>query len=220
MEKYYSEAERLLVAIDCIIFGFEENRLKLLIVKRKVEPELEKWSLVGGFVKKEESLNDAAQRIVHNLTGLNNIYLEQIGAYGEVGRDPEARVISVPYFALIRVEDYKYESGEKYEAHWVSLKMLPKLIFDHTEMVRAALAKLQETSMIKFIGYRLLPKQFSLPQLQSLYEAIHLKKFDKRNYRKWVSSLGVLKKLNIKDKSTSRKGAFLYEFKKVKNKRK
>lgn len=213
MKKYYSQAEKHLVAVDCIVFGFEEDRLKLLIVKRKIEPEIGKWSLIGGFVKNQESLDGAANRVLKNLTGLDNIYLKQIGAYGEVKRDPGARVISVAYFALIRVSDYKHELGEKYGADWISLKKLPKLMFDHSEMVKSALNKLQEASMIKPVGLKLLPKQFSLPQLQLLYEAIHQKKFDKRNYRKWILSLGILKKLSIKDKSGSRKGAFLYEFK-------
>lgn len=214
MRAYYSKEKKHLIAVDCIAFGFEEDGLKLLIVKRKVEPELGKWSLMGGFVKENESLDAAAERVLYNLTGLEKVYLEQIGVYGNVTRDPGARVISVAYFSLIRVSDYKHELGEKYGAHWVSLKKLPRLMSDHGDMVKAALNKLQETSMIKPVGVKLLPEKFSLLQLQSLYEAIHQKKIDKRNYQKWILSLDILKKLNIKDKSTSRKGTFLYEFNK------
>ncbi|PBQ30496.1 DNA mismatch repair protein MutT [Sphingobacteriaceae bacterium] len=217
MSTYYSKVKKQLVAVDCIAFGFNEDGLKLLIVKRKVEPELGKWSLMGGFVSENESLDDAAKRVLNNLTGLETSYLEQIGTYGEVNRDPGARVISVAYFSLMRVSDYNPELGEKYGAHWVSLRSLPKLIFDHSYMVKAALSKLQEATMIKPVGVRLLPEKFSLLQMKLLYEAIHQKKIDKRNFHKWILSLGILKKTTIKDKSTSKKGTFLYEFNKSKS---
>ncbi|MBA3706232.1 MAG: NUDIX hydrolase [Bacteroidetes bacterium] len=212
-QKHYKGIDTYLIAVDCIVFGFDEDRLKLLIVKRKVEPQKGKWSLMGGFISTKENAENAAKRVLFTLTGLKNIYLEQLRAYSDVKRDPGARVISVAYYTLIKVADYNAKLGEQYGAHWVDLEEMPKLIFDHGEMVDRALKKLQEMSQIKNIGLELLPEIFTLTHLQNLYEAIHRKKLDKRNFRKWIVSLNVLKRLNKKDKSSSRKGAFFYEFK-------
>jgi 8-oxo-dGTP diphosphatase len=212
-KQHYKGTDTHLVSVDCIVFGFEEDRLKLLIVKRKVEPQSGRWSLIGGFISEKESADEAAKRVLFTLTGLKNIYLEQLHTYADIKRDPGARVISIAYYALIRVADYNSELGEQYGAHWVDMEKSPKLIFDHDTMVDQALKRLQEMSLIKNIGIELLPKRFTLPQLQNLYQAIHRKNLDKRNFRKWILSLNILKRLDKKDKSSSRKGAFFYEFK-------
>jgi ADP-ribose pyrophosphatase YjhB (NUDIX family) len=215
---YYSEHPKFHVAVDCIIFGFDEGQLNLLIHKRRFEPAKGEWSLFGGFLKENESLNDAANRVLYELTGLENVYMEELQTYGEINRDPAGQVISVAYYALIPAHRYSQEFSKPYGATWVSLKGLPPLIMDHNEMVEKGLRRLRRRASMEPIGFELLPGEFTLPQLQSLYEAIYQTPLDKRNFRKKILSMNVLIKLDEKDKSTSRKGAFLYRFDKKKYK--
>ena len=170
------------------------------------------WSLMGGFLTESESLNEAAKRILFSLTGLRDVYLEQLNTYGEVNRDPAARVISVSYYALINTEDYNEELGLTYGAKWFELNKKPKLIFDHEIMIDKALRRLRRKSRSEPIGFELLSEKFTIPQLQKLYEAIHQIPLDKRNFRKRILSMHFLEKLNEKEKGASRKGAFLYQF--------
>lgn len=208
----YKKHDPLLVAVDCIIFGFDGSSLKALLIHRGFAPEKGKWSLMGGFVKKNESVDDAAARILHELTGLGNIYMEQLHCFGNVGRDRGGRVLSVAYFALIRSDEYSEVLLNKYNAEWFSLHEVPKLIFDHGEMLQMAKEHLQEKVSNHPIGFALLPNRFTLPQLQALYEAIFERSFDKRNFAKKILSLGILNKLDKKDKLSSRKGAYYYVF--------
>ncbi len=219
--KLYSKHSRHLVAVDCIVFGYDilKKEIKLLLVKRSFHPSKGKWSLEGGFVEKDESLDEAANRILSRLTGLDNIYLKQSLVYGEVTRDPGARVISVAYFALITIMDIDRELAEKNGAHWRSISHLPDLIFDHSEMVKKALKDLQDQVKIKPVGFELLPEKFTLVQLQELYEAIYQKNLDKRNFRKKILSMDILEKLDEKEKDTSKKGAFYYKFNKERYKK-
>lgn len=210
--QHYRKAERLLVAADCIIFGFDGRQLKVLLVKRSFEPEAGRWSLVGGFVNARESVNDAATRILKRLTGLDNIYMEQLHCFGEVNRDPAARVVSIAYFALINIADYSRQLNLEHEPHWRSLDDLPDLIFDHAKMVKLARERLQQKVATHPVGFELLPRKFTLPQLQNLYEAIYQSKLDRRNFSRKILSLGILKKLDEKEKSNSKKGAYLYVF--------
>jgi 8-oxo-dGTP diphosphatase len=212
MQKYYTEHKKIYVAIDCIIFGWDDSQLKLLILKRNFEPAKGKNSLIGGFVRESESLDDAARRILYELTGLTDIYLEQLNAYGEVDRDPGERTISVAYFALLKIQNIDAELIKKHGAHWVSISKLPKLIFDHNLMVQKAIRRLRRRAKSEPTGFELLPRKFTLPQLQDLYEAIYQTHFDNRNFRKKVLSMNILKKLNEKDKTTSKKGAYYYKF--------
>ena len=216
---YYSEHPKFHVALDCIVFGFDEGALKLLIHKRKFEPAKGQWSLFGGFMNEGESLDDAANRILQELTGLEKIFMEQLQTYGEIDRDPAGRVISVAYYALIPAHRYSKEHSGKYGATWVSLKDLPPLIMDHNTMVEKGLRRLRRRASTQPIGFELLPRKFTLPQLQSLYEAIYQTELDKRNFRKKIFAMNVLIKLEEKDKSSSRKGAFLYRFDKRKYER-
>jgi ADP-ribose pyrophosphatase YjhB (NUDIX family) len=211
---FYKKHRKLLVAVDSIIFGFDENEreLKLLILKRNFEPAKGKWSLMGGFVDPEESLDDAAERIVSQLTGLTNVYKDQLYAFGDLTRDPGGRIISVAYFSLVRINDYDRKLVKEYGASWISLSELPELIFDHSEMVGKALRKLRIRARTQPIGFELLPEKFTIPQLQGLYEAIYQVPFDKRNFRKKLLSMELLEKLNEKEKETSKKGAFYYRF--------
>jgi ADP-ribose pyrophosphatase YjhB (NUDIX family) len=209
---YYSEYPKFHVAVDCIVFGFDEGALKLLIHKRKFEPAKGQWSLFGGFMKEEESLEDAANRILHELTGLEKIYMEQLQTYGEINRDPAGRVISVAYYALIPAHKYSEASSNRYDATWVSLSDLPPLIMDHDQMVQKGLRRLRRRATTEPLGFELLPREFTMPQLQDLYEAIFQSTLDKRNFRKKILSLDVFVKLDRKDMSNSRKGAYLYRF--------
>jgi 8-oxo-dGTP diphosphatase len=212
----YESAPRHLVAVDCIIFGFEDGKLKLLIIKRKVDPMEGAWSMVGGFVQEGESTNQAATRVLQQTTGIQDIYMDQLMCYGDVERDTGARVISVAYYALIRISEHDRILANQHGAHWLSLHQIPELIFDHTRMLNDALARLRDKAHFHPIGFELLPEKFSLPQLRNLYEEIYQRPLDKRNFRKKILAMDILEKLDEKDKSTSKKGAHLYRFDKKK----
>jgi 8-oxo-dGTP diphosphatase len=210
--RYYAKHSKIYVAVDCIIFGFLNNELKILLLKRDMEPEKGKSSLIGGFVRETESLDDAAQRILYDLTGLQDVFLEQLYTFGETDRDPGERVISVAYYALIKAHDLDPDHIEKHGARWCPISECKSLIFDHSDMTDKALKRLQRRAKSQPIGFELLPRKFTIPQLLKLYEAIYQKKFDNRNFRKKLLSMNVLEKLETKDKSTSKKGAYLYRF--------
>ncbi|MCK5066176.1 MAG: NUDIX hydrolase [Bacteroidales bacterium] len=217
--QFYRDHPTFHVAVDCIIFGFDQGELKLLIHKRRFEPAMGQWSLFGGFVEREESLDAAANRILFELTGLDNIYMEELQSYGEVNRDPAGRVISVAYYALIPAKEYSDATTNQYGATWMSLDELPRLIMDHNLMVEKGLRRLKRRASTQPIGFELLPREFTMPQLQALYETIYQSTLDKRNFRKKILSMDVLIKLDKKDKSGSRKGAFLYRFDRKKYKK-
>lgn len=200
------------VATDCLIFGFEDGNLKLLIFKRKVQPFQGEWSLIGSFVKIDEDVTRAAQRVLKEITGLENIFMEELRTYGVADRDPGFRCISIAHYALIRINEYDKHLVEKHGAHWHDIDQIPNLVLDHNQMVLDGLARIRRKARYKPIGFELLPEKFTIPQLQKLYEAIYSKNLDSRNFRKKVLSLKVLIKLQEKDKSTSRRGAFLYKF--------
>lgn len=207
---------KITVAIDCIVFGFDGFNLKLLLIKRALEPEQNKWSLMGGFVDDQESVNDAASRILKALTGLTGVYLEQLHAFGDVSRDTTERTISIAYFALIDIEKYKLQLSHEYDAEWFPVHDTPKLIFDHDLMVEEAKKKLQYKAALHPILFELLPNKFTIPQIQSMYDAIYNVNFDKRNFSRKLLSTGLLIKLNEKDKLGSKKGAFYYTLNKDK----
>lgn len=211
---YYLEQDRFCLAVDCIIFGFDQETLKILLVKRRMEPFMDQWSLMGGFVKEKESLNDAARRITSSLTGLDQVYLEQLHTFGDVNRDPGGRIISVAYYALIKINESDIEIANKKGAEWFSVNDYPNLIFDHKQMVETALKRLQSRCRTQPIGFELLPEKFTIRQLQSLYEAILMSPLDKRNFRKKIHEMDFLDKLEEKDRMNSKKGAFLYRFNK------
>lgn len=212
----YSDTDKILVAVDCIIFGFDAEGLKILLIKRDFEPEKGKWSLIGGFLKNDEVLDSAAIRILNTYTGLNDIYMEQLYAYSEIDRDPVERTISVSYYALINIENHNKELIKNYHAQWFSTAEAPKLIFDHDKMLRNAIRRLRYRTSIKPIGFELLPEKFTMRQLLELYEAILSKELDKRNFISKINSLDILIKLDEKDMQSSRKGSYLYRFDKEK----
>ncbi|MDR2882579.1 MAG: NUDIX domain-containing protein [Alistipes sp.] len=205
---HYSGAPSFLVAVDSIIFGFHEGELNLLVLKRNFEPASGRWSLMGGFVQGSESVDEAAARVLAELTGLERVHMEQVGAFGEVERDPGQRVVSVAYYALINIEESDRELVRQHNAHWVRVDELPPLIFDHQRMVERAREMLKRKASTEPIGFNLLPRLFTLSMLQSLYEAI-----DKRNFRKRVAEMGYIEKTGKIDKTGSRRGgAALYTF--------
>lgn len=200
------------VATDCIIFGFDDDTLKLLLFKRRLAPLAGEWSLIGSFVRLDESVASAAERVLREITGLKGVFMEELKSYGAVDRDPGFRCISIAQYALIRLKDYDRELIAQYGAQWHKLDSLPDLVLDHREMVEDALEKLKMKARTQPIGFELLPEKFTIPQLQRLYEAIYQKELDPRNFRKKVLSQNVLIKLDEKDKSSSKRGAFLYRF--------
>lgn len=208
----YQQYDRFLVATDCIIFGFDGKSLKALFIKRSFEPEIGKWSLMGGFVHHDESVEAAAARVLQQLTGLDDIYMEQIGCFGDVGRDPGGRVISIAYYALINIERYSDQLMKEHNAKWFAIDKVPNLIFDHKKMLTMARERLQQKVANHPVGFELLPEKFTLRQLQNLYEAIYGCELDKRNFTRKILSLGILNKLNEKEKTTSRKGSFYFVF--------
>lgn len=208
----YELEDKVLLAVDCIIFGFDEEDLKILLIKRDFEPEKGKWSLMGGFMKGGENLNMAANRILLQLTGIDKIYMEQLYAFSEVDRDPAERTVSVAYFALINIKNHDKSLITKHEAKWFSVNDLPDLIFDHSQMITKAISRLRYRTSKKPIGFELLPEKFTMRQLQKLYECILGEKLDKRNFINKTKSLDILIKLKEKDMDSSRKGSFLYKF--------
>jgi ADP-ribose pyrophosphatase YjhB (NUDIX family) len=209
---HYDKEDKVLLAVDCIIFGFDEEGLKVLLIKRDFEPEKGKWSLVGGFLKKEETLEEAATRILKLYTGLDDIYMEQVATFSEVDRDPAERTISTAYYALINIQEHNQKLIKQFSANWFPVSRKPHLIFDHDKMVRYALRRLRNRAATEPIGFELLPEKFTMRQLQLLYEAIWDTQLDKRNFINKIRSLDILEKLDEKDKTSSRKGSYLYQF--------
>lgn len=216
----YNAEDKVLLAVDCIIFGFDKEDLKILLVKRDFEPEKGKWSLMGGFLNQYENLDQTADRILSTLTGINNIYMEQLYTYSTVDRDPADRTISVAYYALINIDEHNERLTQNYSAKWFSVKNAPDLIFDHNNMANEAIARLRYKTSEEPIGFELLPPKFTMRQLQKLYEAILDRKLDKRNFINKINSLDILIKLDEKDMNSSRKGSYLYMFDEEKYKRK
>ena len=212
MVEYYSGEPRYLVAVDCVIFGFDKDKLKLLVVKRAREPQIGEWSLMGGFLQENETLEEAAQRILTKWTGLENVFLEQFFNFSKLNRDPGERVLSMAFFALIKIDESDKELTKSHNAEWFEIDAIPGLIFDHGKMVEMALGIIRHKCRFEPIGFELLPQKFTIPQLQKLYEAILQQKLDNANFRKKILSMKILHKLNEKEKEFSKRGAFYYMF--------
>jgi ADP-ribose pyrophosphatase YjhB (NUDIX family) len=210
---YYKQQSKFHVAVDCVIFGYEEGQLKLLLYPRAFEPVKGSWSLMGGFVKALESAEEAAYRVLKQTTGLDNVFLEQVSTFSAPNREAFDRVISIAYFALIRIDRYKKNRTDIFGAKWWPINELPGLIFDHEEMIDQALKKLQQKAGNSLVGSELLPKKFTLLQLRKLYEAIYQREFDPGNFRKKMLSLDVLEKMDHKNSTESKKGAYYYKVK-------
>lgn len=214
MTPYYNKYSKAYVAVDCIIFGFDNGELKVLLGKRNMDPGRGEWSLYGGFVSPDESVDDAAKRVLTDLTGITDIYMNQVGAYGAVNRDPGSRVISIAYCALINTKDYAESLREEYSLEWISINDLPKLFSDHNEMVNDALKMLRHRVRTEPICFSLLPELFTMTQLQYVYEGIMGKETDKRNFRKRMKQSGILIETDKIDKKSSKRGAVMFKYNK------
>lgn len=202
------------ITVDCVIFGFNEGKLKVLLIKRASDPEAGKWALPGGFMEPEETLETAAQRVLEMLTGVSDIYMQQLKVFSAPDRHPSARVITVAYYALVNPDNYPLKpSWHASEARWCELDRLPSLGFDHKEILNTAAQTLKKDIQVKPLGFELLPKKFTLRELQDLYESILGNKLDRRNFRRKLKALAILDELKEVKKGAHR-DASLYSFNK------
>lgn len=208
----YSSFPRFHVGVDCIIFAVNNDRLSVLLVKRDFEPEKGKWSLIGGFVNDNESVDEAAKRVLRELTGIDNVFIRQIGAFGEIDRDPGARVVSVAYFALLNLKEVDEKVVNEYKAEWVDVNDLPQLGFDHPKMIEQALSVMRRKILTDALAFNLLPEYFTLTQLQTLVETVTGKELDKRNFRKRIAEIPGVEQTDLIDKESSRRGARMYRY--------
>lgn len=216
----YPHQSLAFIAVDCIIFGFDGELLKILLIKRSFQPAQNNWSLMGGFVEGSENSEMAAKRILTELTGLTDVYLKQFKTYSVPNRDPNGRTVSIAYFALIDIHKYEKQLNERYHAEWFVLKEAPHLIFDHNQMVEDAKKKLRYDAALHPVLFELLPKKFTIPQLQNLYEQVYNIQIDNRNFVRKLNSTDLLIKLDEKDKSGSKRGAFYFKLNMIKYKAK
>jgi len=206
-------------SVDCVIFGFDEGELKILLIERNEDPFKDWFALPGNLVDNNESIEGAAERILYELTGLKGIYMEQYYTFGEVGRHPRGRVLTVAYYAMIRLngqKELKPVSNYARQAVWVNVKEMPELAFDHSKIFKKGFDKIRNKISYQPIAFELLPEKFTLTQLQSLYEVILNKRLDKRNFRKKMLAYDILKELDEKQKGVSYRAAKLYKFDKRK----
>ncbi len=211
---YTYEYPRPSVTVDCIIFGFDaSSSLKVLLIQRANDPFKDKWALPGGFVNMDEDLEEAALRELQEETSLKNIFVEQLFTFGKPERDPRGRVISIAYFALVNLSDHNIKaSSDAKNAQWFEIDNTPPLAFDHPTILKVAINRLRAKVRYEPIGFELLPDQFPLSQLQSLYETIlGVKKLNKRNFRSRIMKMGVLKEVG-KQRNVAHRPAILYSF--------
>ena len=205
------------VSVDCVIFGYDTTDLKVLLIKRGEDPYLNYWALPGDLINPKESIDQSVTRVLHDLTGLDDVFLNQVKTFGDVGRHPLGRVFTVAYYSLIKISDYELNpSSFAVEAKWHSVKRIGELAFDHNKIFASCKAHLVQSVQSKPIGFELLPEKFTLSQLQNLYEIILEKKFDKRNFRKKINSMKLLVDTGKIQKSVSHRPAKLFQFNKVK----
>lgn len=210
-EIHYGDIPKFHVAVDCMIFSVIDGKLNILLVRRDFEPEKGKWSLIGGFVNENESVDNAARRVLKELTGIENAFIRQTGTFGEVKRDPGARVVSVAYYALVNIQDINSPQDSP-KGEWKEVGNLPELGFDHPEMIHRALAEMRKKILEEALAFNLLPELFTLTQLQTLVESVMGRKLDKRNFRKRVTELPGLFMTDQIDKQSSKRGARLFRY--------
>lgn len=210
------EYERPALATDCAIFGFDGGELKLLLLKREKEPFENTWALPGGFVYMDETAEAAAKRILLEKAGIKEVFIEQLYTFSGIDRDPRERVVSVSHFALVNKSQFELIAGrDTIQAAWHPISELPELGFDHGEIVALAIERLKGKMRYQPIGFELLDAKFTLSQLQLLYEAILQAPIDKRNFRKKILGMGLLKQLEEKEQNVPRKAAYYYSFDKL-----
>jgi 8-oxo-dGTP diphosphatase len=205
------------LTVDCAVFGLDDGDLKVLLVQRDIDPFTGSWSLPGGFVRIDETLDDAARRELAEETGATNIFLEQLYTFSEVDRDPSDRVVTVGYYSLVKLSDHRIRSAtDSKRAAWFAVGDVPSLAFDHGKILKTAHHRLRAKVRYQPIGFELLPQKFTLTQLQKLYEVILDRQLDKRNFRKKLLAMGVLLELNEIEQDVAHRAARLYSFDKAK----
>ncbi len=213
------EYPRAALTVDCVVFGFDEGDLKLLLIQRDLEPFEGKWALPGGFVRVEESLEEAARRELQEETGVSKVYLEQLFTFGQPDRDPRERVVTVAYYALVKLSGHSVKAAtDARNAAWFDVCDLPRLAFDHDDIIEAALLRLKGKVQYEPIGFELLPPKFTLTQLQHLYETILETPLDKRNFRKKILSMDLLLETDEIEQDVAHRAARLYRFDEAKYK--
>jgi len=204
---------RAALTVDCVVFGFDEGELKVLLIQRGLDPFKGRWALPGGFVRVDETLDESARRELAEEAGLTNVFLEQLYSFGAVDRDPRERVVSVAYYALVALSDHRAKAAtDAANAEWFPISKIPKLAFDHAGILATALARLKSKVRYQPIGFELLPPKFTLSQLQHLYEAVLGTALDKRNFRKKVLSFGLLVPLKETQRAGRHRPAQLFRF--------
>jgi len=207
------EYPRPALTVDAVVFAFDDQDLKVLLIQRALAPFLGKWALPGGFVHMEEALEKAVRRELQEEAGLSNVFLEQLYTFGEPNRDPRGRTVSVAYYALVKLADHRLAAAtDARDAAWFGLTDLPPLAFDHERIVEAARRRLQGKVRYQPIGFELLPKKFTLSQLQHLYETVLERPLDKRNFRKKILAMGLLIDTREIQQDVSHRAARLFAF--------
>jgi 8-oxo-dGTP diphosphatase len=221
MAQFSQEFFQTALTVDNIILGFDEADLKVLLIKRGTEPYMDAWALPGDFMYPTEELDSSASRILEELTGIKNVYLEQVHTFGTVGRHPLGRVVTVAYLSLIKIDAYTITPASfAQKAQWHSISKVPMLAFDHNTILDNCLEALKQRIRVRPIGFELLPPKFTLTELQHLYEAIleldEEKGLDKRNFRKKILSMDFIVDLNESQEGVAHRPARLYQFDKEK----
>ncbi len=210
---YTYEYPRAALTVDCVVFGLDEHELKVMLIQRGQPPFEGKWALPGGFVRVEETLEEAARRELQEETGLSLAYLEQLHTFGAVDRDPRERVISVAYYALVQLSGHLVRAAtDAREAAWFGVNDLPSLAFDHADILQMGLERLRAKLRTQPIGFELLPRKFTLSQLQRLYEQVLERPLDKRNFRKRVLSMDLLVETDEVEQDVAHRAARLFRF--------
>lgn len=210
---YTYKYPRPALTVDCVVFGYDAEELKVLLIQRDLEPFEGKWALPGGFVHIEETLEDAARRELQEETGIADLYLEQLYTFGEVNRDPRERVVSVAYYALVDLFHYRLTAAtDARNAAWFAVDDTPPLAFDHEQILAMAHQRLRGKVRYQPIGFELLPEKFTLTQLQRLYETILGTALDKRNFRKKILGMDLLIELDEVEQDVAHRAARLYQF--------
>ena len=210
---YSYEYPRPALTVDCVVFGFDDGTLKVLLVQRDLEPFVGRWALPGGFVRMDETLDEAARRELSEETGARNVYLEQLYTFGDVDRDPRGRVVTVVYYALVKMSNQRIRAAtDARNARWFPVSKKPRLAFDHSRILQAALDRLRAKIRYQPVGFELLPPVFPLRDLQHLYEAILGRPLDKRNFRKKILDMGILEDAGKQESGVAHRSARLYRF--------
>jgi 8-oxo-dGTP diphosphatase len=210
---YTYEYPRAALTVDCVVFGYDADELKVLLIQRALGPFKGKWALPGGFVRLDETIDNAARRELAEETGLKDVFLEQLYTFGAIGRDPRERVVSVAHYALVKLSDHRAKAAtDAANAEWFPISKVPKLAFDHADILATAMSRLKGKVRYQPIGFELLPPKFTLSELQHLYEAVLETELDKRNFRKKVLGFGLLVPLKEARMAGRHRPAQLFRF--------